>query len=214
MMTESNSIELKYLEVYGYCDPAAGKEARDKKRSCRQAIVVAGRDWLSRWFVLYSWAGKITTTELKKKILDVYEQYRPRQFGIESNGMQVLFGSLVRDEAKQRDTSIKIIPLAQPTNVEKKFRIRTGLEPIINSGRLFLSQEAIDLEVEIKGFPTAQFKDLVDALETCIRMAPKRAIQSQKNDQLEQYAQYLRNSRLPSYLIEQKLAEFASSVVQ
>lgn len=205
------TLELQYLEIYAYCDPAAGKENRSKRRTARQAIVVGARDWLDRWFWLSLWAGRETSTGLKEKILTTYEQFKPRVFGIEANGMQVLFGALVRDEAKQRFGPIKMLSISQPTNVEKNFRIRTGLEPVIAQGRLFLQSSQTDAYSELQGFPTAQTKDIVDAMETCIRLAPKRPLNRRKDAELEQYAKYLRSSRLPGYVIEKKLAEFQSS---
>lgn len=202
------TLDLSYLEIYGYCDPAAGKENRSKRRTARQAIVVCSRDWYDRWFVMQAWSGRLTSSELRDKILDTYEKFHPRLFGIEANGMQVLFGSLVRDAAKSRFGTAKFIPIYQPTNVEKNFRIRTGIEPLINQGRLFLQPSQTDLYAEMRGFPTAQTKDIIDAVETCIRMAPKRPINKRDDIEFEQYARYLRSSNLPASLIERKLADF------
>jgi len=208
---DRNELELKYLEVYSFADLAAGKEARAKKRTARQVIAVGCRDWLDRWFFIYIWAGRETATQFKGMILDVQERYRPRIFGLEANGMQVLYGALVREEARLRGGGrVKIVPVYQPTNVDKDFRIRSGLEPLIAQGRLFILPELVDAWVELRGFPTAQTKDIVDAMETCIRLAPKRPISKQRDSEREQYAAYLRSSRLSPHLIEQKLQEFSA----
>lgn len=205
-----NQLDLAYLEIYAFCDPAAAKSKNRKKtRSARQSIVVGARDWLDRWFFLLLWAGKLTANDFKKKILDVQEDYKPRIFGIEANGMQVLFGDLVREEAKIRQGDrVKMIPVYQPTNVDKDFRIRTGLEPVITQGRLFLQAKDTDAWAEIRGFPSAATKDIVDSIESCIRLAPKRPRRSQNTVEFEQYAKYLRSTRMPAYQIERKLAEF------
>ena len=207
-------IELNHLEIYGFCDPAAGRAARASKRLARQSIVMGARDWLNRWFVLYAWAGRITPSDLFERILDKYEKYRPNRFGIEANGMQVLFGSLVRDEAKKRFGEIKLVPVYQPTNVVKEFRIRSGLEPVINAGRLFLLDKTNPLAVEIRGFPTAATKDLVDSLESMIRLAPKRPKDLTRDLESDNYASYLRNTGCPAHLIKQKLAEFKSQQLE
>jgi hypothetical protein len=73
-------IPIRNLEVYGWCDPAAGKKARIRTRSARQAIIIVARDWLDRWFELYHWAGRLTPTQLKNKVLDVYEKIPPTPF--------------------------------------------------------------------------------------------------------------------------------------
>jgi hypothetical protein len=211
MMEERNELDLKYLEIYGFCDLAAGKEARAKRRTARQVISIAARDWLDRWFFIYIWAGRETATDFKKRIVDAQEMYRPRIFGLEANGMQVLYGSLVREEARLRcGSKVKMIPVYQPTNVDKDFRIRSGLEPLIAQGRLFILPELTDAWIELRGFPTAATKDIVDAMETTIRLAPKRAIVVQNRAEREQYAAYLRSTRIPAHLIEQKMFEFDS----
>ena len=103
------------LEIYAYADLAAGKEARNKRRRSRQAIVVAGRDWLDRWFFLSIWACRETASQFKDRILGTQERWNPRRFGLEANGMQVLFGNLVREEARLRFGNVKMIPIYQPT---------------------------------------------------------------------------------------------------
>lgn len=203
-------ILLKNLEVYAAADPASGKHGRSaSKRRARQACVVAARDWLDRWFELDSWAGRETASDFKKRIINTYSKWRPRLLGIEANGMQVLFGALVRDEIREEfGTSPRIIPFYQPTNVEKTYRIRTGLEPIIAQGRLFLRSKTSELAVEIRGFPTAQTKDLVDMLETVIRMAPRRPEGERRSREVEEYARYLRSTNCPPRLIAEKLENF------
>lgn len=203
-----NILELQYLEIYSYADLAAGKDAKNKAHGARQAIVTAARDWYDRWFFLQTWAGRETTTDFKEKILETQRTYKPRLFGLEANGMQVLFGSLVREAAKLEFGNIKMIPVYQPTNVEKNFRIRTGLEPLIAQGRLFMLGAHTDAWAELRGFPTAATKDIVDAMETCVRMAPKRPIGKRMDAKEAQYAKYLRSSRLPAHLIEKKLEGF------
>lgn len=208
---ERNEIELRYLEIYAFADLAAGKEAKAKHRTARQVITVGARDWLDRWFFIYIWAGRETANDFKKKILDVQEMYKPRIFGLEANGMQVLFGSLIREEAKLRCSGrVKMIPFYQPTNVDKDYRIRTGLQPLIEQGRLFILPELTDAWIELRVFPTAATKDIVDAMETTIRLAPKRPIGKRNDAEKEQYARYLRGTKMPAHMIERKLAEFSS----
>ena len=80
-----SQIEVAQLEKYAFADPAAGKDARtrNRKRRARQCIVVGARDWLMRWFWLYIWAGRLTTSDYKERILKVQEDHEPRRFGLE-----------------------------------------------------------------------------------------------------------------------------------
>ena len=191
----SEIIDIGMLEKYAYADLAAGKDAKNKKHTARQSIVVGARDWLDRWFWVYIWAGRETASDFKKKILDVQEEWNPRRFGLEANGMQVLFGSLVREEARLRFGNVKMFPVYQPTNVDKNYRIRTGLEPLILQGRFFLPEGEIEATIELQSFPTGKTKDIIDAMETCVsRVAPKRIKKAEEDVEKEQYAEFLRKS--------------------
>lgn len=204
------AIPIENLEIYAYADLAAGKDARAKRRTARQCIVVGGRDWISRWFWLLVWAGRLTATDFKEKILDVQEQYTPRRFGLEANGMQVLFGSLIRDDARPRfgDTA-RFVPIYQPTNVDKNFRIRTGIEPIILQGRFFLRECEIEARSELAGFPTAATKDIIDSMEACMnRVAPKQPIKIAQTREREDYAAYLRKSGMPAHQIDHQMGRY------
>jgi len=211
------TIKLTDMERYAFADLAAGKDARgSKKRNARQCIVLGARDWLDRWFFPYIWAGRLTTSQFKEKILSVQEKYEPRRFGLEANGMQVLFGNLVREEAIDKfGNGIKMLPIYQPTSVEKNYRIRTGFEPPLLQGRIFLRESEVEARSEIQGFPTAQTKDIIDAMETVInRVAPKRPINTQKSREEIEYAGYLRATGMPGHLIKQEMKKFKQKRMQ
>jgi hypothetical protein len=128
--------------------------------------------------------------------------------------MQVLFGSIVRDEAKARyGRGIKIVPIYQPTNVDKDYRIRTGIEPVILQGRFFLQSKEIEARTELNGFPTAKTKDIVDAMETCMnQVAPRRAAKKAEDREREEYAAYLRASGVRGSDIEREMGRFGLRV--
>lgn len=204
-------IELKYCELYAYADLAAGKDAKAKKHTARQTIVVGARDWLERWFWVYLWAGRLTTSQFKDRILLAQETFEPRKFGLEANGMQILFGSIVREEARLKfGKGVKIVPIYQPTNVDKNYRIRTGIEPVIIQGRFFLQSKEIDARAEITGFPTAHYKDIVDSMETCMnQVAPRRARKKGEDREAEEYAAYLRKSGMKGNEIQREMERFS-----
>ena len=213
-------LDYLKLDKYFFADPASGK-SRLKKVRARQAIMGVAVDWLHRIFVIYAWAGRIPTSSFKQRIIDVYEKFQPRLFGIEANAMQELFGDLVRDEAKRKFGTVRIVPVQQPTKIEKEFRIRTTVEPVMFDGRLFVASSERDDEsrpigvdamtnellAEISGFPTAATKDMVDALASAISLIPRRLVKKREKEEFETLAEYLRHSGLPGYMIEQRLDE-------
>lgn len=212
-------IEPAKLDKYFFADPASGKIRLRKKRA-RQAIVGIGVDWLQRVYVIYAWAGRLPASKFRDKIISVYERYQPRLFGIEANAMQELFGDLVRDKAIEKFGTVRMIPVYQPTKIDKDFRIRTSLEPVMFDGRLFIHGERTsdqelsghdshmnELISELRGFPSAATKDLVDSLASAISLVPKRTYEEQQRDESEELARYLRAQGVPGHQIERRVAE-------
>lgn len=206
---EASSIDLNLLDVYMFVDPAGRTKtgAKLKKARSRQAIIVVRADWLNRIFVAVAWAGRFPTSKFTDKIISIYSQYTPRICGIEANAMQELYADMVIEKAKSQLENVAMYPVYQPTKVEKKWRIRNILEPVINDGRLFILPGMSDLESEIRGFPTAAFADLVDALASAIALVPKRTKQRQENDEVNETLRYLRETGAPAAYIEQRKQE-------
>jgi hypothetical protein len=203
-------VALDNLERYAFADPASGKQ-KVKKIRARQAIVVIGIDHLLRIFVLFAWAGRYVTSRFRDKILDTIERFSPRRFGIEANAMQELFGDEVIERAKERFGSARgLVSVPQPTKIEKDFRIRTTIEPILNDGRLFVNPSQVELISELRGFPTAATKDLVDALASAITLIPRRPPSVRHNAEADALADYLRRSGAPGWYIEQRVSELGA----
>ena len=188
------------LELYGFADPASGK-SRLKKQRARQAIIIIAADYLLRIFVIYSWAGRLPTTEFRDKIVDLYGKFNPKLFGIESNAMQELFGDLVIEKAREKYGHCRIIGIPSPTKIEKDFKIRTTLEPLQCMGQLFIPLDAIELRSEYSGFPTNILKDMIDCLSMAVSLIPRRTPQQEQSTELSDYAAYLRNSGVSPALI-------------
>jgi hypothetical protein len=211
------SLPLRDLEVYAFADPAGSTKAqtsRLRRISARQAIVVIAADWIPRIFVVHTWAGRLTTSDFRDRIVSVYADFKPRKFGIEANAMQFLFADLVREGAKERLGTVRLIPIVQPTRVQKEYRIRTALEPVINDGRLFLQESQLELRSELQGFPTAARKDLVDALSSAINLVPKRAPAEKDDAEEKALAAYLRKTGVSPYLIEERIQRLRRSRIQ
>ena len=205
-MKTKEKLPLDTLIKYGFTDPASSK-GKIKKTRARQAIVVIGIDHLLRIFVLHAWAGRLKTSKYLDKIIETCETYNPRVFGVEANAMQSLFADLVRDAGKQRLSRMPIQAIHQSTRVDKNFRIRTALEPVISTGRLFLLDGQIELESELRGFPTAATVDIVDCLASAIDLVPKRPVRKAKDENAEKLADYLRKTDMAPHLIQKRVEE-------
>jgi predicted phage terminase large subunit-like protein len=196
--------------IYAFADPAGGK-GRVKRVSARAAYVVVAQDFLTRVIVLEARAGRWSTDVLTDKLIDAALRWRPRVFGVEANAMQELYAASLSRECRQRGLKIPFSPVWQPSGIEKDFRIRTAIQPVLAAGRLVIpdAPEFYELREELKGFPIAQTKDLVDALASSI--VPQRSMPAQEREEVEGLADYLRRSGAPPEYIERRIAEVRRS---
>lgn len=206
-------IPLASLERIAFCDLAGARQPIKRIRS-RQAIIVIGMDQLTRFFVLYAWAGRLTTSKLKTKLIEAGDRYKPRRFGIEANAMQFLFADLVAEQAKELKKRIPFVPVNQPTKIEKTWRIRTTLQPVIADGRLFVMDNQIELRSELSVFPMGATMDLADCLASAIRLAPARVMQQQQKSEVEALARYLRDTGATPRYIEQRIKEVEEEAIR
>jgi len=192
MPTEAR-IKLSELpDRYFFLDPAANKK-NQKLRRVRANSAMADR---------------VSADKLIELVIDICEKYKPRLFGIEANAMQSLFAELVeRDAVKRLHRSVPIVPIHQPTNIDKDWRIRTTLQPVIGDGRLFLNRKDEKLKAEITAFPMSPIKDGIDALASAVALTPLRALPERKNQEAQALAAYLRESGAPASYIQETLAK-------
>lgn len=202
------TIPFDKLLRIGFLDPAGGKRTSMelKRVRARSAIIVIGVDVVaSRVFVLYSWADRCTTDQMIDQLFHVHKRFQTKMFGIEANALQYLFATAIQREARQRGIKVPIIPVDQPARVDKDDRIRAELQPLIHQGRLFVQKNHHELITEMRGFPTAKTKDMVDALASAVHMMPKKTIKQARSDEGRALAQYLRDSGAPDWYIQQEM---------
>lgn len=199
-------VPLQSLDRVAFLDPASGK-AKTRKVQARSAIVVLGQDPYHRIFVLDAWAGHVPVPTLVEKIFAINETFRPRVFGGEADALQTLFQEAIRLIANDRNVKLPLQPITHSTRIEKEFRIRTTLQPVIAEGRLILRADQQELLAELEGFPVFQTVDLVDALASGIDLLPNKTLRKQKDEQALAVASYLRKTGAPASYIEQRLAQ-------
>lgn len=202
-------LPFEQLEFYAFCDPAGSKKAQEIKRTrANAAIVCVGADALQRVFVVEWWEKRAATEEMTEKIFEVNRIWKPRVFGCEANAMQELYGEMVQLEAKHRSIRLPLTPVYQTAKVEKMYRIRTGLQPVIRAGRLFLAEQMVGERTKLAAFPmNVKQIDGIDALENAIRLIPKRAAPKQRSDEVESVAAYLRAQGASPQVIEMRVRE-------
>lgn len=199
------------IAIVGFVDPSGGKTRAQalKKTRARSAIVVVGMDALERVFVLHAWAQRCSTTALLTEIFRVAELLKPRPFAIEANAMQSLFVDCAAYIAKTfgRKT-LNITPYHQPSGIEKDFRNRTAIQPVLAQGRLFLREDQRELRSELLVHPRSPVKDLVDALGSCCALLPRVAgARGSRNAEADGLAAYLRETGVSPHEIERRVQD-------
>lgn len=199
-------IPLDSLVKYAFLDPASGKQSIKRTRA-RSAIVVIGVDPWMRVFVLHTWADRASTMTIVEQVFKANEIWKPKLFGCEANAQQSLFAGAIRDQAMHRHIRLPLTPVNQPTKIDKDFRIRSVLQPVLAEGRLFMHPSQHELRVELQSFPMAPTKDLVDALASAISLAPTRPNRRLRDQEVEELAAYLRAIGAPPHVIEARVRE-------
>lgn len=207
-MTRTSLADLG--DTIAFCDPAAGRQSGRSRAikavGSRSAIVVIAADWLSRIFVLHTWAERCSTDRLCDKILAINRDFSVRLFGIEANAMQSLFADAMLREARYKGQRLPLVPVTQPAKIDKTWRIKAALEPLFPAGRLFVQPAHLELKHEIVSFPMSPMKDLVDALASAVALVPRRPAAQARNEELEARLRYLRETGAPAWHVEQVAA--------
>ena len=198
------SLSEQLTERYAFVDPASSRKGLELKLvKARSAIVVIAPDWLGRIFVLDAWAARTSTDHLIERMYQTHEKWNVRIMGGEANGLQELFHEAVLRDARLRGKTLPLRPVHQPTRIEKAWRIRTILQPIIANGRLFIRPDMVELKAEIASFPLSPLVDLVDALAAAIKLVPQRQTRKEIDTEKEALLSYLRKSGAPPAQIEE-----------
>lgn len=205
MDTDEVAIKLEDLpDRYGFVDPASSKKPQELRQvKARSAIVIVAPDWLGRIFVLEAWAKRCSTDELIEKMYAVEDTWKLRILGGEANGLQELFQEAVMRDARLRGKRLPLRPIHQSTRVEKNWRIRTILQPVIASGRLFMRADQGELRHEIASFPLSPLVDMVDALSSAIKLVPAKVTRRENDAEKENLLAYLRKTGAPAAVIEE-----------
>jgi hypothetical protein len=197
--------------LYGFLDPAGPKRRIEalKHVAARSALIVAGADDLGRVFCVSAWGARCSTDALMERMEDTCDRFKLKLLGCEENALAGLFADAVRRDARLRNRVLPLVGITQPPNVEKDYRIRTTLQPLIGNGRLFLlgnDSGMMELRIEITTFPMNARKDMIDALASLCRLMPLKSARFGYDEEHESYLRYLRESGARPEVIEAEAA--------
>lgn len=179
---------------YAFLDPHGG-EGDLKRSASRSALVVAQIDACGRVFVLDAWAGRVPTTAIMARMDMVIERWGVKVLGVEKTGLAGLFADAMRVNAALRMKRMPIKKVEQPRAMEKTYRIRTILQPLISRGMLFLQENQVELKNEIISFPRSIHLDLVDSLASLVRhVIPPIQTRQESAVRSDSYLKYLRDT--------------------
>lgn len=161
-------VLLKGADVHTTTDPdrlditvTVDLAAAETATSDRNAITVCGTTPEGDVLVLWRNASRCTPLELMEKLFALDMRFHPRVIGIEDIGYQKAFKVFLRNEMARRQHWLTIRPIKAPG--KKEWRIK-GLQPMIESGHLYLAPGMQDLIQEMADFPLGKHDDLVDSL--------------------------------------------------
>ena len=126
------------------------------------AIVVAAVTPEYDIIVLHRVRAHMTRQTLFKKILQLYDMYRPIKLGVESVFGQKELKAWLKSEARNKN---RILPWSElkSSNKQKEHRIQ-GLQPYFEAGKIFIRDDMTDLIDELLQFPNGEHDDVIDAL--------------------------------------------------
>lgn len=204
-MTEALALE-SINPRYMWLDPASGKtNERIRSVRARSAIVVIGTSLDEKVWVLDSWAKRAGTQELVSVFVQMCMKWNPVVAGYEDMGQQSLLWDPIMQEAERRGAFVPLSGVKVKTSVEKNWRIRSILQPLIGHGRLLIADHLLELKTEITQFPMANMKDLIDALAGACSLVPPPKSRSRQSGEARELARWLRESGVPFMDLEDEV---------
>lgn len=146
------------LDIVMTCDPNSGEATA----SDFPAIIVSGVSPKEQVFTLDAWSRRVPPDAFVERIYDMWVQWQPRVLGIEKAGQQSTLFYFKR-LAHDRKVYINVLPLT-PKNRNKPERIRKALQPIVNTGRMFVRKSQLVLRHQFHFHPDIEHDDEIDAL--------------------------------------------------
>lgn len=150
-------VQVSQLDVTAAVDLAPA----ETMKSDLNAITTVGTTPSGEMVVLDSWGRRCKPAEVIEKIFQVQRLWHPRVFGIEAVAYQKAFKYFLADECERRQIYIRVKDIKAVGR--KEYRIR-GLQPIMQSGRMYVHGGASLLRNQMSEFPLGEHDDVLDSL--------------------------------------------------
>lgn len=169
------AFPFRRLRIFGFLDPASGRRnRRDPSREPDYAsIVTVGVDTDRKVYVLDAWLERASPSRQILRVFEMHERWSYSVFGVETNSFQSLYlDQLAHEQAMRRERGERSDLSYRGVNnhMTKENRI-TGLQPLVEDGRLLFSDDLKDLFLEqLEDFPHGTYDDGPDALEGAVTL--------------------------------------------
>jgi len=150
---------------FGTIDPAYSQ----KDSADQIGITINHVNRENRWH-LRCFGTRQTPKELIETMFNLYERHHLECWGVEEGVFDLVIKEFLDDEMRKRNKFMTIIKLKH-SGTNKQTRIR-GLLPRYESGSVYhIDHEAVDLEEQLRTFPTGQLDDCLDSAGYQIQIA-------------------------------------------
>jgi hypothetical protein len=163
------NLYINNIAVGMATDPAHAGNA--SARRCRHAIIVAGISTTNDTYVLDAWARSGSYDEYVEAIYRMCRRWGLREFGLETIAAQRYLKYHLEYRNRIEDRKLRVRELLGEVEApdgtlthKKQFRIRAIVEPLAETGHLWIQKRHLDLLTEYVTFPTGRYCDQLDAL--------------------------------------------------
>lgn len=157
-------------------------------------IVVAAYSPKEQCFVFDTWSRRCQPDVLIDKIFEMWSRWQPRVLGIEKAGQQ---STAFWFKKKARETHIYINVVAvEPKNRKKPERIRKALQPLVNTGCMYVRKEQATLRHQFQYHPDLENDDELDPLAYATELwrSPTSASEAEEAEEAAAKVLEMRNS--------------------
>lgn len=159
-----NSISLKKLKIFGFCDSAGSSINSDYT-----SITILGISE-GKFYLLENINKILRSFDIVKLIVELQIKYKCKLFGFETNGGQFHLKDWILKEAYEKSI---IMPLKGVHHSDSKLsRIESLLMPIVNN-EIYFNNDCDLLLSQLLEFPQNDYDDAMDSLAGCYMLALK-----------------------------------------
>lgn len=155
---------LYKLRRFTFLDPAISK----KDSADRTAIVTIWVDAMDNVYILDVTAWRYLPDEVMNKLFDIYQKFTPEKIWIEVVQFQKMLALEIRKEMINRNIFFNLDEIHPMW--EKESRIKSNLQTLYETNRIFHMKGMDLLEDELLVFPNWQHDDTIDALSGAVAM--------------------------------------------